>query len=120
MKIKNAMNSEECKDIRKVLALANELKKNADRLAAFDNAPSEMQSVCVKLAQVQTLLCTMFGAKLDETLQLAQECEAEDGQEITYLSRQSQRSHKTKRLQKQANKRLNAEICAPSGFPDVG
>lgn len=87
MKIKNAMNSEECKDIRKVLALANELKKNADRLAAFDNAPSEMQSVCVKLAQVQTLLCTMFGAKLDETLQLAQECEAEDGQEIIYLSR---------------------------------
>lgn len=90
MKIKNAMNSEECKDIRKVLALANELKKNADRLAAFDNAPSEMQSVCVKLAQVQTLLCTMFGAKLDETLQLAQECEAEDGQEIIYLSRSKQ------------------------------
>lgn len=87
MKIKNAMNSEECNDIRQVLALANELKKKADRLAAFDNAPSEMQSVCVKLSQVQTLLCTMFGAKLDETLKLAQECEAEDGEEITYLGR---------------------------------
>lgn len=87
MKIKNAMNSEECNDIREILALANELKKKADRLEAFDNAPSEMQSVCVKLAQVQTLLCTMFGAKLDETLKLAQECEAEDGEEITYLSR---------------------------------
>lgn len=87
MKIKNAMKSEECNDIKEVLALANELKKKADRLAAFDNAPSEMQSVCVKLSQVQTLLCTMFGAKLDETLKLAQECEAEDGEEITYLGR---------------------------------
>lgn len=87
MKIKNAMNSEECNDIRYILSLTNALKKNVDRLAAFDNAPSEMQSVCVKLSQVQTLLCTMFGAKLDETLKMAQECEAEDGEEIAYMSR---------------------------------
>lgn len=87
MKVKNAIKSEECNDIKEVLALANELKKKADRLAAFDNAPSEMQNVCVKLAQAQTLLCTLFGAKLDETLRLAQECEAEDGEEITYISR---------------------------------
>lgn len=87
MKIKNAMKSEECNDIRNILSLTNVLKKNVDRLAAFDNAPSEMQSVCVKLSQVQTLLCTMFGAKLDETLKLAQEIEAEDGEEISYLGR---------------------------------
>lgn len=90
MKVKNAMKSEECNDIRNVLALANELKKKAGRLAAFDNAPSEIQAVCVKLSQVQTLLCTMYGAKLDETLKTAQEFEAEDGEEIAYLHRPKQ------------------------------
>ena len=87
MKVKNAMKSEECNDIKNVLALANELKKKADKLAAYDNAPSEAQSVCVKLAQVQTLLCTMFGAKLDETLRLAQEIEFDQEDETVYLSR---------------------------------
>lgn len=90
MKIKNAMKSEECNDIKEVLALANQLKIKVDRLEAFDNAPSEIQNVSVKLAQVQTILCTLFGAKLDETLRLAQEIEAEDGQEIVYLSRSKQ------------------------------
>lgn len=87
MKVKNAMNSEECKDIRYVLALTNRLKKEANRLANFDNAPTEIYKVCTHLREMQTLLCTMFAAKLDETLTTAQEVEAEDGQEIKYISR---------------------------------
>lgn len=87
MKIKNAMKSEECNEIRAILGLANNLRKKVLELEQKENAPSEIAQVSLKLSQVQTLLCNVFGSKLDETLQLAQECEAEDGQEITYLGR---------------------------------
>lgn len=90
MKIKNAMKSEECNEIRAILGLASNLKTKVLELEQKENAPSEISQVSLKLSQVQTLLCTLFGAKLDETLRLAQEIEAEDGQEIVYLSRSKQ------------------------------
>lgn len=90
MKIKNAMKSEECNEIRAILGLASNLKTKVLELEQKENAPSEIAQVSLKLSQVQTLLCTLFGAKLDETLRLAQEIEAEDGQEIVYLSRSKQ------------------------------
>lgn len=90
MKIKNAMKSEECNEIRAILGLANNLRKKVLELEQKENAPSEIAQVSLKLSQVQTILCTMFGAKLDETLRLAQEVEAEDGQEIVYLGRSKQ------------------------------
>lgn len=90
MKIKNAMKSEECNEIRAILGLANNLRKKVLELEQKENAPSEIAQVSLKLSQVQTLLCNVFGAKLDETLRLAQEIEAEDGQEIVYLGRSKQ------------------------------
>lgn len=87
MKIKNAMKSEECNEIRAILGLANNLRKKVLELEQKENAPSEIAQVSLKLSQVQTLLCNVFGSKLDETLKLAQEIEAEEGQEIIYLSR---------------------------------
>lgn len=90
MKIKNAMKSEECNEIRAILGLANNLRTKVLELEQKENAPSEIAQVSLKLSQVQTLLCNVFGAKLDETLRLAQEIEAEDGQEIVYLSRSKQ------------------------------
>lgn len=90
MKIKNAMKSEECNEIRAILGLANNLRKKVLELEQKENVPSEIAQVSLKLSQVQTLLCNVFGAKLDETLRLAQEIEAEDGQEIVYLSRSKQ------------------------------
>lgn len=87
MKIKNAMKSEECNEIRAILGLANNLRKKVLELEQKENAPSEIVQVSLKLAQVQTLLCNVFGSKLDETLKLAQVIEAEEGQEITYISR---------------------------------
>lgn len=90
MKIKNAMKSEECNEIRAILGLANNLRKKVLELEQKENAPSEIAQVSLKLSQVQTLLCNVFGAKLDETLRLAQEIETEDGQEIVYLGRSKQ------------------------------
>lgn len=90
MKIKNAMKSEECNEIRAILGLANNLRTKVLELEQKENVPSEIAQVSLKLSQVQTLLCNVFGAKLDETLRLAQEIEAEDGQEIVYLSRSKQ------------------------------
>jgi hypothetical protein len=87
MKIKNAMKSEECNEIRAILGLANNLIKKVLELEQKENTPSEIAQVSLKLSHVQTLLCNVFGSKLDETLKQAQEIEAEDGQEIIYLSR---------------------------------
>ena len=103
MKIKNAMKSEECNEIRAILGLANNLRKKVLELEQKENAPSEIAQVSLKLSQVQTLLCNVFGAKLDETLKLAQEIEAEDGEEVVSIS-----SHNSEKEQDQSEEQGNS------------
>lgn len=62
MKIKNAMKSEECNEIRVILGLASNLRKKVLELEQKENAPSEIAQVSLKLSQVQTLLCNVFGS----------------------------------------------------------
>lgn len=87
MKVKNAMKSEECHEIKILIGLANQLKSKLDAINARETAPKAIDEAVVKVSQVQTILCNVFGEKLNETLQLAQEVEAESGEEITYLSK---------------------------------
>lgn len=86
MKIKNAMKSEECNEIRAILGLANNLITKVLKLEQKENAPSEIAQVSLKLSQVQTLLCNVFGSKLDDTLKQAQEIEAEEDVEVVSIS----------------------------------
>lgn len=99
MKIKNAMKSEECNEIRAIIGLANNLRKKVLELEQKENAPSEIAQVSLKLSQVQTLLCNVFGSKLDETLKQAQEIEAEEGVEVVSIS-----SHNAEKDQSEVQK----------------
>ena len=103
MKIKNAMKSEECNEIREILGLANNLRKKVLELEQKENAPSEIEQVSLKLSQVQTLLCNVFGSKLDETLKLAQEIEAEENEEVVSIS-----SHNAEKEQDQSEEQGNS------------
>lgn len=87
MKVKNAMNSDKCNEIKILIGQANQLKSKLDAINARETAPKAIDEAVVKVSQVQTILCNVFGAKLNETLQLAQEIELESGEEITYLSK---------------------------------
>ena len=103
MKIKNAMKSEECNESRAILGLANNLRKKVLELEQKENAPSEIEQVSLKLSQVQTLLCNVFGSKLDETLKLAQEIEAEENEEVVSIS-----SHNAEKEQDQSEEQGNS------------
>lgn len=105
MKIKNAMKSEECNEIRAIIGLANNLIKKVLELEQKENTPSEIAQVSLKLSQVQTLLCNVFGSKLDETLKQAQEIEAEEGVEVVSIS-----SHNAEKEQDQTRSRRIAKI----------
>lgn len=103
MKIKNAMKSEECNEIRAIIGLANNLIKKVLKLEQKKNAPSEIAQVSLKLSQVQTLLCNVFGSKLDETLKQAQDIEAEEDVEVVSIS-----SHNAEKEQDQSEEQKDS------------
>lgn len=81
MTIKNALNSEECKELRKIIGQTNAVIIGIRRM----NKEEETQKAANFMQEALKVLCKQFGDKLNETLATAQSIEAEEGGAITFL-----------------------------------
>lgn len=81
MTIKNALNSEECKELRKIIGQTNAVIIGIRRM----NKEEETQKAANFMQEALKILCKQFGDKLNETLTTAQSIEAEEGGAITFL-----------------------------------
>lgn len=81
MTIKNALNSEECKELRKIIGQTNAIIIGIRRM----NKEEETQKAANFMQEALKILCKQFGNKLNETLTTAQSIEAEEGGAITFL-----------------------------------
>lgn len=82
MTIKNALNSEECKELRKIIGQTNAVIIGIRRM----NKEEETQKAVNFMQEALKILCKQFGNKLNETLATAQSIEAEEGGgAITFL-----------------------------------
>lgn len=81
MTIKNALNSEECKELRKIIGQTNAVIIGIRRM----NKGEETQKAANFMQEALKILCKQFGDKLNETLATAQSIEAEEGGAITFL-----------------------------------
>nr|DAM08928.1 MAG TPA: hypothetical protein [Caudoviricetes sp.] len=81
MTIKNALNSEECKELRKIIGQTNAIIIGIRRM----NKEEETQKAANFMQEALKILCKQFGDKLNETLTTAQSIEAEEGGAITFL-----------------------------------
>lgn len=81
MTIKNALNSEECKELRKIIGQTNAVIIGIRRM----NKEEETQKAANFMQEALKILCKQFGDKLNETLATAQSIEAEGGGAITFI-----------------------------------
>ena len=81
MTIKNALNSEECKELRQIIGQTNAVIIGIRRM----NKEEETQKAANFMQEALKILCKQFGDKLNETLTTAQSIEAEEGGAITFL-----------------------------------
>lgn len=81
MTIKNALNSEECKELRKIIGQTNAVIIGIRRM----NKEEETQKAANFMQEALKILCKQFGDKLNETLATAQSIEAEESGAITFL-----------------------------------
>lgn len=84
MKLKNAFNSEECKDLRNLISQVNGIISRINRIAEDED---ELHTVNAHMAAAQRILCKKLGEALYTTLSCAQDIEADEKQEVTFLSR---------------------------------
>lgn len=78
MKVKNVINSGICKELRKLIGITNSMKNRIEKIA---NDVDELHKANALLSQVQKILCQRFGEQLNDTLLLAQDIEAQTGEE---------------------------------------
>lgn len=79
MKVKNAINSETCKELRLLIGITNSMITRIEKIA---NDVDEMHKANGLLSQVQKILCQRFGEQLNDTLLVAQDIEAQTKEEV--------------------------------------
>ena len=84
MKVKNAINSEECNDLRNLIGQVNAVVGRINRIAEDED---ELHKAAGLLTAAQKILCKKFGEALNQKLLCAQDIEADEKQPITFLSR---------------------------------
>ena len=84
MKVKNAINSEECNDLRNLIGQVNAVVGRINRISEDED---ELHKAAGLLTAAQKILCKKFGEALNQTLLCAQDIEADEKQPITFLSR---------------------------------
>lgn len=83
MKVRNAINSETCKELRKLIGITNSMKTRIEKIA---NDVDELHQANGLLSQVQKILCQRFGEQLNDTLLVAQDIEARTKEEVHNLN----------------------------------
>lgn len=79
MKVKNVINSGICKELRKLIGITNLMITRIEKIA---NDEDELHKANGLLSQVQKILCQRFGEQLNDTLLVAQDIEAQTGEEV--------------------------------------
>lgn len=79
MKVKNAINSETCKELRILIGITNSMITRIEKIA---NDVDELHKANGLLSQVQKILCQRFGEQLNDTLLVAQDIEAQMKEEV--------------------------------------
>lgn len=83
MKVRNAINSETCKELRKLIGITNSMINRIEKIA---NDEDELHKANGLLSQVQKILCQRFGKQLNDTLLVAQDIEAKTGEEVLNIN----------------------------------
>lgn len=86
MKVKQVLNSEECKDLRALLSMTNAMIKRVYAIES-KSGTSDFAEVSAHLCTMQMKLCALFGKAMNDTLTTAQAIEEEEGHEITFMGR---------------------------------
>ena len=79
MKVRNAINSGTCNELRKLIGTTSSMINRIEKIA---NDVDELHKASGLLLQVQKILCLRFGEQLSDTLLVAQDIEAQTKEEV--------------------------------------